>query len=762
MPKERDLVCVPCVLAVVRHCGVTAAMGKKAAQPKPPTAAKSRTSKKRPASPAVTSPAVAARRKLAKTPTSPRTPPGRRELGVFAKPSANQLASFFHVDVNTILNQPNMGEPERAANEGDATLSPPQVGVAQTQDVAAVVDATGACHSIEPKACASGDAPSRADCAKQSGDPTAEANACEDTQIQQDAPPPSELSRAVGLAESADTDNSCSQSMVPEAVENVSDAVVVLDQCTEQPPAPASQCDVKPTTHEQAPVESNADAETERLERLSSTLFNWPSSMVKTVAQIAGGNSSDVAEYAEYMRTILCSLSISTSFSGIDAPSTALAMLSTGVLQHSGRAVTAQEMPKTRNTWSVEWVASAQQELMHHPFGPRCVFGDINSFWLRSIAEKADSICGQRQTMAMLRELVMSTTCTGRTAYCSSCQRQCTITESDIHIGGTPCTDFSPRGDRDQLSGKTTMALLSWASMRRDVQEPYWVQENVPAFPESVLQELLSDLYEIQSCVLDPAGLGWPVTRRRQYIVGRHKTKAPLQFQRNLRSFVSQFSCGPKCEGDASIPAWDVFFAASSRELQAEKQWAAGRPTSLAQKAGTPAHEADFETCLTEMEQSFRSKYEALCPGVCYSLCQNPAVSATHSTWRHLHTILKSAGTIWSDYHSRWLTAGEALMAQGFPVDVRLSHNIPMTSFSTPDRDERSVASRTARIGFAGNTMHVECVALVLLYILTHGAMPLSKIQSAGVSRNLCRRMRLPNMLSKSLLSIAGMVARPN
>ena len=763
-----------------------AAMGKKGSQPKA-TAAKTRSTKKRPASPKPTASPVASKRKLGKTPTSPRTPAGRRELGVFVRPSPNQLASFFHVDVSAVTGkdpqQKNMESHGEPAEEVSASVERPDVTQLQDDtesvvDAEALVPSTSASASggghvhegADPEACGDMDTPVAAGDAGVTigSDPSHVDSGCIDETIPATVSVSDEADQmqraATADQDAADTSKAPDTFDVqhightgPEDTQHLNDSVVLIDDRVEHQHTPSSTCDVRPSVTEHALDVRDSDTSM-RLERLRAMLFTWPTSVVDTTAGLA---MSETAEYAEYLRAILNSLSISTSFSGVDAPSTALGMLSAGVLQQLGETVTPDAMPKTKNVWAVEWVASAQQELLHHPFGPDCVYGDINSFWLRSIAEKAESICSQRRTMAMLKEHVMSTTCTGRTAYCSACQRQCTISEADIHIGGTPCTDFSPRGDRDQLDGKTTLSLLSWVSMRRDVQEPYWVQENVPAFPQSVLKDLLSDIYEIQSCVVDPAWLGWPVVRRRQYIVGRHRTKATLPFHMSLKRFVSKFFCDPKCASNEGVPAWDVFFAASDQELRAEKQWAANRPTSLAQKNGTPADEADFQTCLTEMEQNFRATYETLCPGVCYSLCQNPAVSATHSTLQHLHTILKSAGTIWSDYHSRWLTAGEALMAQGFSVDPRLSHDIPMTSFSVAGRDERSIASRTARIGFAGNTMHVQCVALVLLYILSHGAMPLHQIQSAGVSRSLCRRMRLPNTLSRSLMSIASMVAKP-
>ena len=519
-----------------------------------------------------------------------------------------------------------------------------------------------------------------------------------------------------------------------------------------------------------------------RLNTLRETLFNWPETMIKKVAWMARTSADDGSvpadsyerEYAEFVGNMLASMSMTTSFSGIDSPSTALAMLGAGAVMLSGFEPSAENMPVPQNLWAVEWLKGSQAQLKKHPYGPCCIFTDINDLWLPSLADKLDTISREHKIMSVLKELVVSAVCTSRTAHCKVCNRSCALREGDVHVGGTPCTDFSARGDRDKLDGKTTSALLAFVAMRRDFQEPYWVQENVASFPDAFLRSTLQDLYEIQSCVVDPSMLGWPIARRRKYVVGRHLQKTS-PWSMSLAAFISGLHCGPKCSTTDDAPAWDILFVASRHELRSELEWASKRPTSLA--ASCPPNldsfdVEDFEKCLTNMEQGFLNGYESICTGVACSLAQNPQITATHSSRSTLHTLLKNAGVIWSQHHARWLTPNEALIAQGFPVYPVLSHGIPMTSFALEhmDGDGRGSSgshnaehvSRTSKIGMAGNAMHIECVASVLLFVITRGCMSLNQLRSAGLHKTLCKRFHPASFLSQNLCALARLVSGPS
>ena len=256
---------------------------------------------------------------------------------------------------------------------------------------------------------------------------------------------------------------------------------------------------------------------------------------------------------------------------------------------------------------------------------------------------------------------------------------------------------------------------------------------------------------------MDPAAFGWPVSRKRKYVVARHLAKTH-PWSMTLTDFIARLTCSPKCKTSEHCPAWDVFFVASDEELRSEMEWARGRPSALTKSQPTEKSvlEPDaFANSLNRMERAFLDDYEKMHPGLCYSLAQNPKVTATHSSRSTLHTLIKNAGIVWSDHHVRWLTPDEALLAQGLPVYPMLSYEVPMTSYSFAG----SETSRTAKIGQAGNTMHSQCIGAVLLFVVTHGGMSLEQMRALGLHEGVCRRYVPGSFLSAPLGAFARLVA---
>ena len=66
---------------------------------------------------------------------------------------------------------------------------------------------------------------------------------------------------------------------------------------------------------------------------------------------------------------------------------------------------------------------------------------------------------------------------------------------------GTPCTDWSLRGDGEGMNGRTRRPFKAWCGMRCDLQEECIAQENVTQFEVHELQKLLGHLYHIDSAV---------------------------------------------------------------------------------------------------------------------------------------------------------------------------------------------------------------------------------------------------------------------
>ena len=98
---------------------------------------------------------------------------------------------------------------------------------------------------------------------------------------------------------------------------------------------------------------------------------------------------------------------------------------------------------------------------------------------------------------------------------------------ASIHIAGTPCTDWSSMGTQSGAGGLTMVFLFAWIGLRRLVQEPVIIQENVTKFCVSYLEKFIGDLYFIDVSVEQSGDFGVPCMRERQFIVCRHKSEDP-------------------------------------------------------------------------------------------------------------------------------------------------------------------------------------------------------------------------------------------
>ncbi len=241
---------------------------------------------------------------------------------------------------------------------------------------------------------------------------------------------------------------------------------------------------------------------------------------------------------------------------------------------------------------------------------------------------------------------------------------------SDLHIAGTPCVDFSLRGNQLQELGPAFIVFLCWCAHRREQQEAVVVQENVTGFPIQLLIDLLGDIYDIQSACINPATLGFPSERIRQWVVMRHRTKT-CGFSLSLDVFSKLFQApllfGAFHELRNTMPGWSVYFQNTLESvfyMFQELRWACSRRESSSDGiAALPTldqfndavlkidHEtisAWFYHALTPAEQEQIVEYRAILPNMAYSLNQKAGFSATASTWETLHTVIKNAGIIWN------------------------------------------------------------------------------------------------------------------
>ena len=99
------------------------------------------------------------------------------------------------------------------------------------------------------------------------------------------------------------------------------------------------------------------------------------------------------------------------------------------------------------------------------------------------------------------------------------------MVESDLHIAGSPCVDYSPRGARGAENGHAYSCFLIWVAKRILLQEAIIIHENVREFQPGTLLAFLGQLYHVESTLLNPQNQGWPIARCRRYTILRHRYK---------------------------------------------------------------------------------------------------------------------------------------------------------------------------------------------------------------------------------------------
>eukprot|EP00959_Pyramimonas_sp_CCMP1952_P471291 9498163-Pyramimonas_sp.AAC.1 len=178
-------------------------------------------------------------------------------------------------------------------------------------------------------------------------------------------------------------------------------------------------------------------------------------------------------------------------------------------------------------------------------------------------------------------------------------------------------------GKQRHKDGPQSKVFYSWVSLMRWQRPKVILHENVLKFGDAELRELMSDLYVVIRAVVDPATLGWPAHRPRQYCVlvlkswiveqiPTHVTSVDayviekLNFCNNLQRFLSR----------KMLPGYTLtdFMIACQSELDQYLTWMKGR------KYVHKRYEDDgldrpqqftFDTALTKSEMRRREDYYA-------------------------------------------------------------------------------------------------------------------------------------------------------
>ena len=225
------------------------------------------------------------------------------------------------------------------------------------------------------------------------------------------------------------------------------------------------------------------------------------------------------------LETSLKEDSCSSAFSGVLAPETGVNMLRYRLGQRLGREVCSENGHLGH---MIEWNNFSQQEclLIGKQHGC-CLFSDIGQFYHPELKQEVIPALMEKPSTSLqvLTPLIMSNRASVTNGHCLVHSKTCCLKSCKRHIAGTSCRPFSRRGAQLGVFDKDFLYTLSWVSLRRVLQEADVTMENVPSFPVKIIQNLLGDMYHLESVNLCSTSFGVPAARPRQFIRLRHKVK---------------------------------------------------------------------------------------------------------------------------------------------------------------------------------------------------------------------------------------------
>ena len=323
--------------------------------------------------------------------------------------------------------------------------------------------------------------------------------------------------------------------------------------------------------------------------------FTWPRFALDAVS------TSAVAD----LSSMIGDITLSSAFSGVDTPGVAMNMICRELDRQSFYT---KRHRIAASLCAVEYDTEAAIELRLVPDGPQCIHSDITGF-----ASKDNQHMLKMDTDFSYDRLSTILLKPGAVRLASKCivhGCDCTHRRADLHIAGTPCTDFSNMGSLNKENGRTTAYFLIWAHLRRLLREPRVICENVEGFLVWLLEVTLGMVYDIHTVVLDNDIFGLAVRRRRRYtlmtlrglvLMKQPYTKIPEMFKRDR----------------SPSHTWRDYMVASPGEKRAELLWSHRRPTSQANLDGICCDSSSSMTRdmwvagLTQAEQGRLTQYLA-------------------------------------------------------------------------------------------------------------------------------------------------------
>jgi len=224
---------------------------------------------------------------------------------------------------------------------------------------------------------------------------------------------------------------------------------------------------------------------------------------------------------------------LSSSFSGICSPELTMRIIKRVINALILNDVPADMQFDVSSEYAIEHASLCQEEILGQEESaiPDHLFNDQAEFLPKAVHQKLfDSKGKPREDLRLnIKQEVMSST-TRKKAWCVRHGDWCPISQSDLHVAGSHCTDHSTMGLREMDFGTKRIFLYIWARQRLDLDDFFIIHENVVTFGTLVLMDLLGSKYVlIARIVLCATLLGWATKRKRQFCILKHKGLIALE-----------------------------------------------------------------------------------------------------------------------------------------------------------------------------------------------------------------------------------------
>ena len=160
---------------------------------------------------------------------------------------------------------------------------------------------------------------------------------------------------------------------------------------------------------------------------------------------------------------------MSTAFSGIDAPGAALTKLYKASMEDTIPAARLRKKcgpTPWQHVFAIDMSAHCRQEMSMSSHPPQCCFADMTDFISGQVRRSLLGIDLGDIDFERLKSIVFRKGLVTLDAPCTVHNRHCRLRCADVHVAGSPCTDWSAARKRLGLLGTSVLAFLIWAAQR--------------------------------------------------------------------------------------------------------------------------------------------------------------------------------------------------------------------------------------------------------------------------------------------------------